>query len=346
VPPTDPDVPGYATTLAPGTTSAAEAQKVSVGAGQTVEEINVAMVPAKLARISGSAFKGNGEPMTGGFVNASSRGADSFNGFGAPLRPDGTFLIPNVAPGDYTLTVAQSAPGPGPARPEIASATVSVAGSDVNGVQLVVVPPATASGTVILDPAAAAANKPSSIRIGIYPIEPQAIRFDSSGAIKDDYTFEMSVASGTNMVTLSGAPSLALKAVRVGGVDVTDSGFDAKAGETIRGIEIELTGQPTTVSGVVTDGRTGTPAVGSRVLIFPRDDRKWDGLSRYTRFSATDTDGKFKVTGLPPGDYYAVAGSDVQPDAGGDPDALEKLRTRAQSFSLNEGETKVLDLKM
>ncbi len=289
--------------------------------------------------------------MGGGFVSVTPRDSNSFGGgTGGQIRPDGAFVIRNVAPGDYKLT-AQAQPAPGvAARPEIASGTVSVAGADVNGVQLVVIPPVTASGTVILDAAAATTNKPSSIRISIYPIDPQAtqgVTFDTSGAVKDDYTFETSVLSGTtNIVNVINAPSgLSLKAVRVGGVDVTDSGFDVKAGENIRGIEIELTSQPTTVSGLVNDAR-GNPAVAARVLIFPRDDRKWDGLSRYTRLANTDADGKFKVTDLPPGDYYAVAGGDVAPDAAGDPDALEKLRTRAQSFSLNEGETKVLDLKM
>jgi Carboxypeptidase regulatory-like domain len=345
-PPTDPDVPGYAVTLAPGTTSASEAQKVSVAEGQTVEEVNVALIPAKLARISGSASKSNGEPMSGGFVNVTPRDHSFVNGYGGQLRPDGTFVVQSVPPGDYNLT-AQAPPAPGATRPEVASATVSVAGGDVNGVQLVVVPPVTASGTVILDPAAASTVKPSSIRISINALDPQQnMSVSTNMAVKDDFTFELSVMPGASSLNLVGSPTgVALKAVRVGGVDVTDSGFDVKAGENIRGIEIELTSQPTTVSGVVNDAG-GNPAAASRVLIFPRDDRKWDGLSRYTRFSSTDADGKFKVSGLPPGDYYAVAGSDVTPDAAGDPDALEKLRTRAQSFSLNEGETKVLDLKM
>jgi len=59
-----------------------------------------------------------------------------------------------------------------------------------------------------------------------------------------------------------------------------------------------------------------------------------------------DQDGRFKVRNLPPGTYYAVALEYVEPGESSDPEFLEKIRDRASRFSLNDGETKVLDLKL
>jgi len=307
--------------------------------------VNIALVPVTTAQISGAAVNGKGQPMTGGFVSVMERNNPFGTGNGAQLRPDGTFVIRNVAPGEYLLRAqTQSIRGE---RPEIATVTVAVAGQDVEGVQLVAIPPSMASGTVLIDPAAAATIKASSIILMVSPVDLQMNFTDRSGSPKDDFTFEASVQPGMNMVRLLSMPaSLALKAVRVDGVDVTDTGFDVKPNENVRGIEIELTSHPTVVSGQVTDSR-GAPSKDCMIVIFARDEAKWEGTSRYIQTARPDQDGRFKVSGLPPGDYHAAASTGIrQPGEAGDPDVLKQIRDRAGRFSLGEGETKVVDLKV
>jgi hypothetical protein len=220
---------------------------------------------------------------------------------------------------------------------------ITVAGQDIDGVQLVVMPPSTASGVLLVEPAAAASINASSIRLMVVPADEQAVLMDTSGRLHDDFTFDANMQPGNNMIRVIGMPDgLALKAVRVNGVDVTDTGFDVKPNENVSGIEIELTNRPTQISGQVTDSR-GAPTKDCTVVIFARDERKWEGTSRY--ISAAQ-DGKFEVKGLPPGDYHAVAIDGIEPGQWGDPDVLTRIRDQAATLSLVDGETKTLDLKL
>ena len=59
-----------------------------------------------------------------------------------------------------------------------------------------------------------------------------------------------------------------------------------------------------------------------------------------------DQDGRFKITGLPAGDYYIVAVDGIEPGQSADPDFLESMRSAATPFSLREGETRTVDLPL
>ena len=54
----------------------------------------------------------------------------------------------------------------------------------------------------------------------------------------------------------------------------------------------------------------------------------------------------FAVNGLPPGEYYLVAVTDVEPSQLADPAFLESLSTGGLRITLSEGEKKVQDLKL
>jgi protocatechuate 3,4-dioxygenase beta subunit len=341
----DDDVPGYAITYFPGTVSTANAQRITVGTGRSLGDVNIALVPVKTAQVAGAAVNSKGQPMTNGYVSVMQRNSGLANDAGgAPLRPDGTFVIRNVAPGEYTLR-AQSQFKQGD-RPEIATAAVTLAGHDIEGVQLVVMPPSIASGVVLVDPAAAATVTASSIVLMVSAVDLTSNFMDTSARPKDDFTFESLMQPGTNIVRLLRVPDgMALKAVRIGGVDVTDTGFDVKPNENVRGIEVELTSHPTVVSGRVTDS-SGAPSKDCTVVVFARDERKWEGASRYIGTARPDQDGKFQISGLPPGDYDVLAIDNIEPGQSGDPDVLTRIRDRAAAMSLGDGETKMLDLKL
>jgi hypothetical protein len=108
---------------------------------------------------------------------------------------------------------------------------------------------------------------------------------------------------------------------------------------------VELTNKPTEVSGVVTNSRS-EPVKDYTVVVFARDRERWGYMSRYFQSSRPDQDGRYKVKALPAGEYYAVAIDFVDPGEASDPEFLDRVKTRAVSFSLNDGETKTLDLKI
>ncbi len=340
------DRSGYAPTYFPGTANMAEAQKVTVGLGQLVTDINMALIQTRTSRVTGTAVDAQGRPMMG-MVMAVPRGDSVMMMFGPPgqIRPDGSFAISGLAPGTYMLQTN----GPGGGN-ESASAEVTVGGDDVNGIRLVASPPSTASGRVIVDQAAAQSLKSSMLRVTVQPVQLDTMMFGPNAGpvvVNDDLTFELKARPGKMRIVLVGqASGWAVRAVRYRGMDVTDSGIEFRANEDIADIEVEITNRLTDVSGLVTNSR-GTALKDYSVVVYPQDRDQWTPNSRYMRTSRPDQDGRFKVNGLPPGAYYIVA-LDYLDTSGdwNDPEALDRLRSKATTFSLNEGETKTVDLKI
>ncbi|HEY1909802.1 MAG TPA: carboxypeptidase-like regulatory domain-containing protein [Vicinamibacterales bacterium] len=343
----DEDAPGYAVTYFPGTANAADAQKVTIGVGTTVDQIDVALVPVKTAQISGSVVDGHGQPMAGGNLSLTERGGVAGTQSGTQIRPDGTFVIRNVAPGEYVLRAQTPFRRGQPQTMQTAMTIVSVAGHNVDGIQIVATELSTVSGIVLLDPTASGSTK-LSMSVRIVATDPDmSYAVDDTGRVNDDLTFEARAQAGRNAIQLFNVPNgSVVRSVRVGGVDVTDAGFEVKANERLTGVEVELTNHPTSVSGVVTDGR-GTPTSSGSVVVFAQDEQKWEALNtRYIRLTSLDQDGKFNVNGLPPGDYFvAVSDAALAPEQASDPDLLKQLLRQATTFSLNDGETKTLSLK-
>jgi len=140
-------------------------------------------------------------------------------------------------------------------------------------------------------------------------------------------------------------PGWAIRAVRYRNTDVTDTGLEVRANEDIGEVEVELTNRPTDLSGVVTDAK-GAPIKDYSVIVFPTDRDKWTPNSRYMRTSRPDQDGRYKLSGVPPGAYLVIALDYLDQNEWNDPEFLEKLRSKATPFSVNEGETKSVDLKI
>jgi hypothetical protein len=81
-------------------------------------------------------------------------------------------------------------------------------------------------------------------------------------------------------------------------------------------------------------------------LIFSRDPERWFGAGRSVGVGRPDQTGRFTVRTLRPGDYYAVAletfdGADL-----GNPEFLDAQITNAVRFSIGDGESRTVTLKL
>jgi len=344
------DHTGYAPTYYPGTANGAEAQRVSLAIGQSVSEINITLVATRTAKITGTVTDSQGRPVAQGFVNAMPRQAGGMffgPGGGGPVR-DGTFTLSGVAPGDYTLRANIGNNG-GAGRPEFATANVTVNGEDISGVRLLAMSLITATGRVVFQDPSAAQSLRARININTSPINPDDQMMMMGGGnttVNDDYTFELRVPPG-RMRVFAGVsnPGWALHAVRLNGVDVTDTGIDFTPGGDFSAIEIELTNRVSELSGVVTNARNEVTK-DYTVLVFSQDRDDWTMNTRHRSQGRPDQEGRFRIRALPAGRYYAIALDSVDPNESGDPDFLDRLRQRATMFSLNDGETKTIDLKL
>jgi protocatechuate 3,4-dioxygenase beta subunit len=338
----DPNTPaqtGYPVTFFPGTTDVTNAQRFTIAAGQTVADLAMALSPTKTATISGSVVDGDGRPLGGMMLMVAQTGPAGMVNFANMLRPDGGFSF-TLSPGDYTLRTM-----PLPGRKDIGSVNVTVGTEDIKDVRIIVSPPSTISGRVIVDPAQAQALPPS-LMLFATPLVPAPMPGAQPSRIADDLSFELTAMVGRTRITAPNLPpTWTIRSVRVNAVDVIDDGLDVRPNENITGVEVELTNKLTSVSGLVTTAG-GDAVKNYTVVFFPADAKRWAPGSRYLRMARPDQDGRFKITGLPPADYNVIAVERVDQGQNTDPEFLERIRPRASSFSLFEGETKTIDLKI
>jgi protocatechuate 3,4-dioxygenase beta subunit len=360
---------GYAPTYYPGTPSASEAQKVVVALGQEAQQTDFALLPVRLARVSGMVVGSDGKPLETAMVNLlpASRSGDMgmmMMGTSARTSKDGQFTLNSVAPGDYTLNVRSmriqtsdaggnmtfmaTVGGPDGQDGEFASIPLTVAGEDIGNVAVVTTKGSSVAGRLVFEGGSKPANT-QSIRISATPdiSDGPMMVGASGGTAKADGTFELKGLSGHRMIRVSNPPQgWALKAVRLSGTDITDSGLDLKTGEHLSNLEIVLTSKTTEVNGSVTTA-SGQSTKDYTVVVFSEDPDQWAiPMSRWVAGARSDQDGRFKISNMPPGSYYVVALDYIESGAWGDPELLDRLKTRATRFTLGEGQTQTLDLKL
>jgi Carboxypeptidase regulatory-like domain len=360
---------GYAPTYFPGTPNGSEAQKITLAVGQEAQNTDFALLPVKLAKIAGTVISSEGKPVEGSMINAVPRNSDGAGMMmmsgSARSDKNGNFTISNVSPGDYTLQTramqimtsgggdnmmfsARVGIGADGNEAETGSLPVSVNGDDLSGVVIVTTKGATASGHLTFEGAA----KPSTltnIRVTSSSVDadsPMMMVASGPGTVKADGTFELRGLSGTRIVRVASLPTgWMLKSVRINGNDITDGGMDFKAGEAVTGVEVVLTSKLTEVNGTVKAG--SEQAKDYTLVVFSDETPKWTlPNSRYVAGTRPDQDGRFQVKNLPAGGYYAIAVDYLAQGEWNDPDVLERLKPKATSFSIDEGETKTLALTL
>jgi carboxypeptidase family protein len=339
--PTSPDRTGYPETFFPGTTEADEAQRFTLRAGQTVSDLAMALTPISTVRLEGTIVDADGRPMTGTTLIVGKTSGNSGFFSGAPVRPDGTFLVASLTPGEYLLRTQ-----PMPPRKDVATMKLTVGTEDIKDLRLVAMPPSTISGRVIVDPAQAA-SLPNPVQLMAMPIGGQTFGGMTTARVGDDLSFELTAIAGRHRINWPNQPpGWTIRAIRINNVDVTDDDLDVKAGENISGVDVELTNKTATISGLVTTAG-GTPAKDYTVIVFAADNKRWTPNSRYLRIGRPDQEGRFKVTGLAPADYSVIAVDHVEmPGQWNDPEFLQRLSPKASGVTLMEGETRTIELKL
>jgi carboxypeptidase family protein len=342
---------GFAPTYFPGTPNVAEAQRVSPKAGQEIAGINFSLLVARLARVSGRAVNSRGQPASRNMVMlmpADPVGGMVFMGGNNMAGPDGTFQIPNVAPGRYVLNVRpMGAPTP---ADEFAALPLTVGSDDIDNVMVSTAVGATARGIVVTDTGEPPSFRPEQVQVMASSPEPMMMTAGSGGPtrVNEDFTFEMASLFDRRLIrgSVMGATGWYLKEIRFDGDDITDDGYEFAPGRNLEGLQVVFTQQTTDLSGLVTDSG-GKPVLDASVVIFPANRDKWKFQSRYVRTARPDTQGRYNLKSLPPGeDYLVIAVQNLEQGQGGDPEFLGRAKEEAKPFTLNEGETKAVDVKL
>jgi len=335
---------GEVETLFPGTLDVATAQTVGVGAGQEAFA-TFPILRSRLASLSGRIVGSDGAPLTAPYVSLEQL---RLSGGGSSRRlnvaPDGSFHEQNLAPGDWMIVANE---------PESGNVRVRLLGEDIQGLTVSTRKAATVRGRVTFEGAPPPTNPVelgvafdgprtlvggagwirSGSRVGTIPVEPET-----------QWAFEAQV-SGTGVFRPRAGAGWILKAVLLGGKDVTDTLLDfgtAYAGKTV---EVVLTQRKGEVSGIVQNDR-GQLTSDYRVVVFPEDEAQWTPFSRSFALGGPDQQGRFTIRNLPPARYLAAAVESLEQGEDRNPEVLSRLRGAATAFELSEGESRSVTLRL
>ena len=86
--------------------------------------------------------------------------------------------------------------------------------------------------------------------------------------------------------------------------------------------------------------------INEAVVVQPVEPKSAAALNRYLRTLRPEQDGRFHTRGLPPGEYFATALEALEQGRQFVPDVQARLRDSARRFTVREGETVAIDLKL
>ena len=346
---------GWAATLYPGTTDAALASALRIDAGRDLSGIDITLGSPPATRVTGFAFDADGQPARGVLLSASQRmGALFLEPRTTTAGPDGAFAFPSVPPGEYVVQTTGPIGGLAFAdlgRPfHFGMAYVTVGDTDP--------PPVTVRagrGSVVEGRVVAESGGSTTVSITTIPTD-----FDRSPIIgigpvgltmRSDGGFRLEGVTGPRRIVKVGGPDESyLRSAIVNGRDALDTPFDfGLGGETFRDVEVVVANDSASVTGQVVDSRQN-PVEQYVVRLFSVDPAQWFSRSQRVKIARPASSGRFRIAGVPPGDYWMVAveRSDDPMVANDDlaPAHLEELLRRAERVTLGPSDARQLTLTL
>ena len=326
----------YPPTYYPGVGSSAEATPVIVPATSDPPRLEFRLKLAPPARVSGRVSAHDGRELLSAAILMTAidgRGAASDVPADPSIAPDGRFSFGHVAPGRYRIRArAETVPG----RPLFALGSIEVQGSDIDGIRITLRPAARIEGTLVVDRRNGARPPPfSTLRVRAPSIEGGSFG-DATGPVQPDGSFALGgVGTGPHQIVVDGLTApWTLKQVVYRGADVTDRIVEVGEKEQTHGVRVTITDVTTVVAGVVEDPRR-RPVPNAGVLIFSRTPLYWMRTNRHMRAAYTDPDGRFTISGLPAGQYVAIATMDADESDLGRRDRLRRLEPLGTPLQLD-----------
>jgi Carboxypeptidase regulatory-like domain len=346
----------FAPACSPGAASPADAQFVSVDVAEDVPGIDFVVHRVRTVRVSGVARNAAGEPLSGRVtlgppLETQPVAVPPLNAFPAA---DGSFAFAGVPPGDYVLQAFTSRPpqsGAGMPEGEFTARYITVGTRDVRDLSLVASRGSTVKGRFIFDGDADIGN----VSITAFPtnldLSPNTGGPPASAHPRADSRFELAGLTGPRRLTMiSGSPPWWIKSITANGLDITDAVLSfGTADQSLENVDITVTTHAAEIAGTVMEA-SGQHANAATVLVYAADRGRWYRHSRYMGFARAQSDGSYRVSGLPAGEYFVAAVDRMEGTAGfgewQDPAVLETLVPRATRIVLASAQQLALSLRL
>jgi len=269
------------------------------------------------------------------------------NQFVINIKPDGSFEIPKLLPGEYRVMFFQMDGSDFHAYQ--AAQTIEVKDVDLDNVRLSSESDSEVSGRFRTDNGEKLNWPVLSLTLDSGEKDAE-YDFDWPGPstrtqFKTDGTFDMKkVPPGSYRVTFNcdvpAARAYYVKSVSLGGQDVTASGFSVSGGSWL--LDVVLSSDGATLEGAVVDSKD-QPVSDAVVIALPSlENRKRRDLFKKV---STDQHGHFVLRGVRPGEYSLLAFDELEDDYR-DPDVVKPFEDRGQNVRLEKNQRTALALKV
>jgi hypothetical protein len=230
---------------------------------------------------------------------------------------------------------------------------ITVGGADVAGVAVRLRPGAILDGkvTVELDPTKPASQTPPRFSFFMDPAggQPALGQPPANTSVAANQEFEIAgLQPGEYFLRLRDLGAWAVKSVQWQGRDYTTVPFDAASAADLSGVSVTVTNALPTLMGTLR-GQDGAVPESGLVIIFPAQMalRTNTGLWSPRMTSAPmQSNGTFRVTGLPAGDYIVAAIERSRMATWRDPEFLALVERQGTRVTLAWGQTASQDLTM
>lgn len=318
------------------------AEQLDISPGQERGGIDLRLRMDSVTTIAGVVRGADGQPAPKARVRLMRAGDPTWPVSETTAGLDGAFELARVIAGNYEIVASSP-----PREPHWGRMQVTSDGRTPTRVELDLRPAATVSGRVVL----AGRSMPAP------PIDRFTFFFarailsgrhdvpDLVGAITSPTFTYRGVPPGHYVITVNRETLPAgwrMQSEIVGGRDALDFPFEVLSDEHHE-VVITLSDQTTELAGTIADPR-GAPSIDHTICIFASDDRYWTPRSRRIETVRPDTNGRYRVRGLPAGEYVVAVGD---ADVHGRPPSsvLRDLRAVSARVTLREGEKKTQDLR-
>ncbi len=295
----------YAPTYYGGVMEYKAAARIEVGTGHDVTGIEIPLRGIPMVRISGRVIGVSPEARAVGLMFSQTTGTSSRLG----VKNDGTFEVWNVDPGKYFLTAVW---GSGNQRVQTAPVNVEIGQSNLEHIELRVVPPSPLTGQVVFEdePARPQASKSGQggrsgetgePKLELRTVDPGMFANPVRADVAADGSFHLAgVAAARYRVMLSWTSGY-VKAITLGQHAAEGNVLDLRNGAAGAALTVLVSAAFGTVSGTVADD--SGPVAGARVALV-RDD--FVSLGDVT-FASTDAAGSYTIDHVRPGKYRIAA---------------------------------------
>jgi len=347
-----------APTMFPGTTDAAAGVVITVGAGEERLGADFSVQYVPVSRVSGTVNGPDGRPASNAVVLCQIGNLNPFIPPSGQLismtGADGAFTCPGgVAPGQYVFAARMTTPVSGGAAGSPSStplwgfAELGINGRDISNVVIQVQPSLSVSGqTVFRSAGTGASPDPAGVQLRLVRVNSNLPVGNAVASARSDGTFQFDgIYPGS--YRLVGTPAILafsnwmLRSAVLAGQDITDVPIEIT--QSTSGLVVTFSDVQTELSGTLTDA-AGRAAPQLYVFVFPADKTLWSVGSRRVQSVRSNENGAYRIAGLPPGEYYLCALTELETTLQTEPSYLEQFVSSSHKITLGEGEKKRQDL--